>query len=297
MILRYASLLLAALLLPVTAVQAKPKPLEVLERVGKWNMHYSDGACYLMGAFGSGADQVILRLTRIGPDEPPRVSLFGKRFGKFNGPFLPATVYFFPTAAIPEKTEVIIGTSGSGHSKLASVFINSARFDNRRESSRGISILPPVDPAVEQTITGLHLEINGTRPLELSLPSLKNPMVAMRKCTDQLVKDWGFDPAELSTRRTRTTPATEPTTWARSGDWPTELIGYGGSALVTFRLNVDETGAVSDCIVHEVTKPEEIGALTCKLMKQRARFSPSIDAAGKPVKDFWINRVFWRTGL
>ena len=66
--------------------------------------------------------------------------------------------------------------------------------------------------------------------------------------------------------------------------------------IVRFRLDVDPTGAPAGCRVLYRTNPDDFADLSCRLLMKRARFNPALDAAGKPVKSYYINNIRWVMG-
>ena len=110
---------------------------------------------------------------------------------------------------------------------------------------------------------------------------------------DDLVRTWGLDPTVQASLSRRATPLRSPGEWLRSADYPGPMMFKGNQALVQFRLEVDELGAVTNCHIQGHTKPEGFADLTCKLIIKRAKFQPALDAAGKPAKSYYVNRVHW----
>ncbi|MEY4238262.1 MAG: hypothetical protein RL339_863 [Pseudomonadota bacterium] len=277
-----------------TPLVAGKQPAAPLKREGKWEMDYAQSACHLTAAFGTQPDRVIARFTQVGPGEALRLSLYGKPLGRSSTPFARARVTFLPAAAQPDWTDVTNGSINQNGGELPAVFIGGVRLDNRTWQGGGAPNLPPVTLETEKAVNALSFVQRGGETFTLDLQSMAGPMAAMRRCTEDLVREWGFDSAELATRQSRAVPRNNPAFWATSPDYPAKMLFKGSSAFVTFRVAIDEAGAVNDCFVLETTNPPEIGPHTCGLIKQRARFTPARDKDGKPVKDYYINRVFWK---
>lgn len=289
-------LLLAALALTTPAIAAAkadaPKPIETLARTAKWNMHYANNACYLYGQFGEGADQVILRFTGIASERYPRFALFGQRFARLDGTEIGASIYYLPATGKPPSFTVTSGSVTTATGKTSGVFPNAARLKKEADQSATRTGLPQT-PEELRAITALRVEVSGVPPFELQLQSMDVTMAAMRKCTDNLVRSWGFDPDLLATLKDRSTPTNDPADWARTSDYPMEMMMHAQSASVEYRLNIDPTGRITDCVVQDSTTPPEIGPHTCALIRRRARFTPAHDKDGNPVADFYISRVNW----
>ena len=76
-------------------------------------------------------------------------------------------------------------------------------------------------------------------------------------------------------------------------DYPRAAAGHQGS--VTAQLAVSETGAVTRCVVLRSSGNEVLDATTCRLIRERFRFTPARDAQGRAVADVqgWEQR-WWR---
>lgn len=281
-------------LVAAPSTSAKPASDPALKRTGAWAIEYADNACHLSAPFGSGSDAVTIRFTRVAPQDSLQLTLAGARFKSQLSLTSRSQIWFMPSNDKPTWSTTKNGTASFGGATLPAVFAGPVRLDNRATSQQAPSGLQPISPEIEATVSGLSVRAGSAKPFILGLESMREPMAAMHKCTDDLVRSWGYDPAEISGRRTRAAPITNPATWVRTGDYPSGMLQKGASALVDFRLSVDEAGAVTDCFVLEQTQPVSIGPHTCNLIVKRARFRPSIGQDGKPAKDFYINRIFWR---
>jgi protein TonB len=79
-----------------------------------------------------------------------------------------------------------------------------------------------------------------------------------------------------------------------SSDYPPEAIRAGEQGTTGFRLVVAADGSVSDCTVVQSSGSATLDAATCRLMSSRARFTPALDAKGKPSIDTVNARIAWR---
>jgi hypothetical protein len=276
-------------------VLAQTSPEAALKRTGPWIMDYDDNACHLSAVFGSGETAVTTRFTQFDPQGLPRLLLSSSRFRGQSGLSTRAQVKFLPSNTKPVWSSVTNGTmpSASGVA-LPTVFVGAVRFDNRSSSESEFPPLPQVTPETENAVNGLSFKLSSAKPFVIDLVSMGEPMVAMRKCADNLVRSWGFDPVEISTRQSRAVPSTNPSNWIRTEDYPKGMLAKGQSAFVQFRLKVSETGSVTNCAVLEQSSPTSIGSYTCKMISERARFRPAIDREGRNVSDYYIGRLFWR---
>jgi TonB family protein len=79
-----------------------------------------------------------------------------------------------------------------------------------------------------------------------------------------------------------------------SKDYPAEAIRRNEQGAVAVLLKVDPTGSVSDCIVEESSKSAVLDDQTCRILRQRAKFTPARDAQGANVAGEWRGRIAWR---
>lgn len=266
---------------------AKDKPLVALAKSGPWVMNYDTDSCHLVGAFGSGKQQTDLSLTRYQPGDIFELLLAGKTVA---------------TQVVQQNVEIQFGanlpvqqigaTSGTLGDNRTPMIMLSGRFDGA-EYKGFDHPLAPVSPAQEKAITEITFRQPGSKFYRLETGSLGPPMAAMRACTENLIKSWGYDPAVQSSLRRPATPTSDPTTWAHSSDFPNVAAFFGHSGIVQFRLDIDRTGAITGCHILHRTDPDEFAKLTCNLLSRRGKFLPALDKNSQPVMSFYVNSVRW----
>lgn len=189
----------------------------------------------------------------------------------------------------------MFGTSNNG---IPTVFVTSGSLRDRDDQvvQKSSDFLgdqgPQVTPAMESAVTSISLRFAG-QFLKIATGSLGKPFVALRQCTDDLVKQWGFDPEVQSALKSRPFPLGNPATWIRPADYPRKALANGKSALVTFRLSLDASGTPVGCDIQRAYADDSFKAITCERLMARARFSPALDASGKPTPSYYVNAVRW----
>lgn len=88
-------------------------------------------------------------------------------------------------------------------------------------------------------------------------------------------------------------PLGNPGEWITSQDYPPAALRDNKAGTVGFTVNVDEQGKIEACSVSRSSGAPALDDATCALVMQRARFSPAIDAQGRPAKGVYSNRVRW----
>lgn len=79
-----------------------------------------------------------------------------------------------------------------------------------------------------------------------------------------------------------------------SSDYPAEAVRAGEQGTTGFLLAVGPNGSVTDCNIMRSSGSAILDAATCRLMTSRARFTPALDANGKPTSDTVSARIAWR---
>lgn len=267
---------------------AKPAPIVPIEltRVGKWEMNYDKDSCHLYGQFGEGDARLVISLTRYSLGQVMELRAYGKSL-KVSGQFFTSSVDFGPTVN-PVKGMSLIGTSGD----LTMVIFGGVRLDDWTSKDPN-AIGPEISPADEAKVTDLTFLAPNKKWYRLKFDAMGKAMSAMRTCTSNLIKSWGYDPATMVTLKSAPQPITSPGTWLTTNDYPTNMVRQGGNGLVQFRLDIDKAGSVTGCHILARTSPDEFSDVTCKLLQRRAKFAPAIDSQGNRVAAFYVNSVRW----
>ena len=288
-----AAVCLATALSGVPARAADTPPIS-LPKLSKWQMNYGDDTCQLAAKFGSAADSVIMEIRRDQPGDHFDLHLYGQRL-KFKELTVPVELTF-GMGGTPQWRD---GTSLTldGPPILPLVRVTNLRVDGLVGLKNAASALPPLTPAIETQITAITFKLRMGKPYRLETGSMSAPLAAMRACTDDLIKGWGYDPTVRSGLTHLPEPANNPSYWVTSLDFPGKSSQAGHNGLVRFRLDVDPAGRPTGCRILYRTNPDEFADLSCKLLLERARFKPALNAQAKPVKWFYINTIQWMSVL
>jgi Gram-negative bacterial TonB protein C-terminal len=253
-------------------------------RVGAWEINYDVDSCNLLAEFGDGPQRTIVRLTRYQPEDAFDLAIYGEGY-KYPTTTVPVRIGFGLGA--PVKRDAMTGQAGNA---LPLLIVNSLRLDGW-ESRKPGDVAPPITPEQEARASLVDLTVPKGKRLRLEGGSFAQPMAAMRACTDDLVKSWGYDPAQQASLSAKAEPTRNPGTWLNNGDYPSGALIAGHNGIVQFRLDIDEAGKVTGCRVLHRTNPDSFSTLTCKRIGQRARFRPARDKDGKPVRSYYVNKA------
>ena len=95
-------------------------------------------------------------------------------------------------------------------------------------------------------------------------------------------------------KRANPVPRGRSSSWATNDDYPARALREEAQGTTGFTLTVGPDGRVSDCQVSRSSGNATLDETTCRLMRQRARFDPKLDAAGQPTTGTWSNSVRWQ---
>jgi hypothetical protein len=281
---KWSMALVLAAVVPDAALAKEP---EVLARTGKWVVDYDADGCHLYGQFGAGDDIVVARFSRYQPGDLFNLSLYGNRVR--SGFQRSVAKIDFGLGRPAAKT----GMNGTAD-KLPALFLSSVRLDGAQPYGKARP--PAITPEQEAAVRQLTIDPEGKPAFRLDLGSLGKPFAQLRTCMEVLVRSWGYDPAVQATLSRPPAPVGSGASWISWKDYPSEALSSNQGGFVQFRLDVDAAGKVAGCHVLARTDPDEFADLTCRLLAKRARLQPALDAEGKPVPSFIVQRVNWTVG-
>lgn len=273
---------------------AAPKAPISLAKTTKWEINYDTDSCHLMARFGNGTESALLSLTRTSPSDYLQMTVFGKMLD-YREIAMPIEVSFGSQPVPFARTGIAVSTTTE---KIPGVIIEGLRVDGWQypQKVKEPVAIPVVSLATESAVTSITFKRKGGKAYRLDTGSMGAPLAAMRTCTDDLLVHWGFDPKVQASLIRAASPATNPGTWLNSEDFPTKALDRGQNGYVNFRLIVEADGKVSGCRVLFRTNPDAFADQSCKLMMQRARMNPALDAAGNPVRSYFVSRILWKSG-
>lgn len=150
---------------------------------------------------------------------------------------------------------------------------------------------PKITTEQEKAIDSLEVRIDGGTRRRLMVHSMLPLMTALRTCTRDLVKTWGFDPAIQDALASKPEPLSPPGSWLSDSDYPLAALMRGANGLVRFRLDIDTEGKVSACHVLKNVQSPDFEKITCKQIRKYAQFKPALDASGKTASSYYVNTV------
>ena len=273
------------LVVPIAAFSAEREP-EELKLQGKWVADHDTDACHLIAQFGTGEDAVYARFTRYDAGDGFDLDVISKRLRSYDAQS--DAKLDFGLRERPVRQRVLRGSVG----ERAAVYFRRLHLNG--EPPEGAEAPPPAE--LEKRVSRITVSVTGSRPFRLLFPSLEKPMAAMRTCITGLISSWGYDPAAQAALSRRATPVGSPGNWFGPDDYPAGARQGGHNGSVQFRLDIDPAGQIVGCHILARTSPDEFADRTCALITRRGKFTPALDAAQRPVRSYYINRVQWQMG-
>ncbi len=122
----------------------------------------------------------------------------------------------------------------------------------------------------------------------------KAALAALQVCHDDLLKSWGVDVALARAAKVRVAPIGNPGRWATNSDYPRAAQRADKEGTVVFQVEVAPDGSINKCVVVKSSLVPELDEISCRLIKQRAKFAPARDENDKPILGYYVNRIRWQ---
>ncbi len=249
---------------------AAPTALE-LRPSTPWNVDWGKDYCILRRAFGDGDHALALGIKQWGLGDSFQLIAAGPQMRGIGS---------------SQKFLVIYG---DGEAEDYSSYFSFYRIGNDLAVSTISSLAPghagqrtqqPVTPERENAVTSITLLWSGNQVV-LDTGQLNKAFTALRKCTADLVKGWGLDPAEQATLSRRARPKFDLFSLLHPADFP------GQQSFNNFRLMIDPDGKIAKCEIQRNFDDFKVDRL-CDRLIRNAVFEPALNALGKPVASYYI---------
>jgi hypothetical protein len=253
-----ASLLLAA---PVGAGGAPLQP------TGKWIVDYADAQCSAARAFGTSDKPLHLVIKPSPTSEVVQVALVRAGSKK---------------AGVQEDAMLKLGARPPAKVKLL-------EYGTEKSNIRLINLDGELAAKMVQETT---IELSSGRSQTiLHTGPLRAVMKTLADCRQDLRSHWNIDEARQATFKSRA--RADIRKLFSTSDYPAQAIQQRDSGTTSVVLLIDERGAVKECMVDGTSSIPTLDAMTCLILRQRAKFEPAIGADGKPVRDSVTSRIRW----
>ena len=147
------------------------------------------------------------------------------------------------------------------------------------------SVVTHVPPVIETPVRPVLTEYKPLPPVELTLaPPPPREIVAPRVDPPA--------PPEVKTVKPARAKA-NLASYVSDDDYPSSAVRNEEQGTTRFRLGVGPNGRVTECSVVGSSGSSALDSATCRLMKQRAKFTPARNSAGEPTSDSITSSIRW----
>jgi TonB family protein len=264
-----AFLLIVAIFIRPAAASSEP-----LAPVRPWNLDYGDTQCTAAREFGDTSKPFVLGIVPAPDGETYELLVSRPRSGPDFATEMPGTVDF---GNGPIKAWLLYWGAKRGKSSIYQWRISAGEM------------------AAGRNATHVVLHASGGETFDFRLSLMPALLDGLEKCTADLRRYWNIDgekdgsiasPSKGDVRAIFT-----------SDDYPGDAMDNRQQGTAQYMLLIDEKGAVAACHVLKPSGVPVLDAMGCQVIRQRAKFSPALDKAGKPVRSTYVTPpIRWALG-
>lgn len=85
----------------------------------------------------------------------------------------------------------------------------------------------------------------------------------------------------------------DPASWVTHDDFPIDALKANESGVVVLSMDVDAKGAITGCTITQSSGSASLDATSCRVIRERGRFTPATDAKGHSVASTFQRRIRW----
>lgn len=265
-------LLCGLLLVSASLSSAEPRPLAPLKN---WDLDYGETQCIAYRSYGDAAKPVTLAI---------RPSANGANYEILVGVPGPA----------PDSAEELQGSVDFGRGPIKAWLLHY------RPATTKLNIyqfrISAGDMAQARSASTVHLHVQNLPDFEFELALMPQILAGLDGCVADLKRYWNMD-GEKDGRIAKQAKGDVRKVFASPDDYPAEALRRGQEGDAQYLLLVNEAGKVAGCQVLLPTGAPILDAMGCVVIQNRAKFTPALDANGKPIRSTVVTpKVRWRTG-
>jgi hypothetical protein len=262
--------LTAAAAAAALAAAAGPPP-QARQPVTGWVVDYGESACSALRTYGSEAGPITLAFRPSPNGTVVRLVLARPGHAPSNADQFDVVMNISPPSL---KTTGLRFGARDGKSEV--VWINARRSD-----------LEGLRAAGEIAIRG------GPVADRFALPGIGKVLDALDTCNADLRLYWNVG-EHGSVVAKPAAPLKPLIRYFSSDDYPAQAVTREDGGRSVIMMMIDESGKLKDCLVEETSGIAALDAMTCIVLRDRAKFRPAVDGAGGPVRSVLTQTVIWR---
>lgn len=276
---------------PISPATAADDALVFAPR-GDWAVSSEAESCSLTRQFDNSGEPLQLRLQTFAPGGGFRAILLGKSLPQRDSGLLEFEYSFQPDPGMIEANGILNRSNGVPMVTFRTDLLPSATVELAAADRPATT--PESTTARAAAIDTFTIRFSRGRPLTLQLGSMGEPIARLAACAQELPGKWGLDPAVQQTLSRRAVPL-DQASWLGPGSYPWAYLRSSNSLMISLRMNVDERGAPTACVVQAPRTRTGAELLACREILKTARFDPALDHAGNPVPSYFAITIFYYT--
>jgi hypothetical protein len=243
-----------------------------LEPTGSWVVDYRADQCLASREYGTTAKPVTFGIRPAPNGETYLLLLAQKRAGPELGKEREGIVDF---GAGPIKSWLLEHRDKTSGADIYQFRISAAEMDQRKNAS------------------SVKLDPKDAPDVELQLRSMPALIKSLEACTADLKRYWNMGGEKDG--RIVTPSKGDIRTLFSSDDYPAEAFWRNQGGTSQFLLLIDDTGKVAGCDVVVASGIPTLDVMGCQVIRERAKFTPALDAKGKPVRSTYVTPpIVWK---
>lgn len=92
-------------------------------------------------------------------------------------------------------------------------------------------------------------------------------------------------------------PANDPGSWVTTSDYPAASLRANSEGVAGFDVSIGTDGMVKACRISRSSGHADLDEATCRVVSERARFTPATDSKGRVVEGNYSSSIRWLIGL
>jgi len=261
-----ASIAFGLALTPAEALAAPRQP------VRPWVVDYGETNCSASRAYGSSEAPLMLAFR---PSPKGNVmDLILARTAQVSAPQqLAVTVTLGDT---PLKTTLMRHAAADKKSEVLRMSFNRADLD--------------------QLVGASRVRVASARVIdeEFAVPGMKSVLKSLDACATDLQRHWNVGEAAEAGLKSKAAAVKPLFSYFSDRDYPDMAFTKDMTGRTEVLLLIDEAGVLKDCSVESTSGIASLDVMSCQVLRQRAKFRPAIDAAGKSVKGVINSAIRWK---
>ena len=132
------------------------------------------------------------------------------------------------------------------------------------------------------------------RPVRLAMRQLVEVKAELGNCLADLTTYWNMAPITVVGLKSQARPMQPLGRYFSPFDYPQQAMREHNTGLVAVRLMIDASGKIADCATMQTSGSAILDAMSCIVLRERARYTPAMGLDGTPMRSFADSCINWK---